>query len=425
MEVGATAATSEGNGKSIAINVKFTGKSIPITIPCDSTVKDLKSLLQPLTNVLPRGQKLIFKGKVLADEMTLAASEVANGAKMMLMASQGLHQGGGPILREAKPRPRERSIQNENKLVDVKQRVSVDKSRLERWKATGVIALSDSNLKAIPNEVWSCETSARVLDLSHNSINHVPSQVGCLSSMQKLLLNVNEISEESISWDGLAFLKHLTVLSLSHNLLTTLPSALGSLTSLKQLHVANNKLMSLPDEIRFLTRLEVLKVSNNRMSIVPSTIGECSSLTEVQDLCSKEPFFHTLLISLGNIDSQHSPPPLPPPGPPKVLLTCLAMVQVDLSSNLLSELPESLGCLLNLKALHLSHNGLRSLPCTLFKMCIHLSTLDLHNTEVTIDLLRQYEGWEAFDERRRLKHQKQLDFRVMRQADFDEGADKH
>ena len=56
------AATSEGNGKSIAINVKFTGKSIPITIPCDSTVKDLKSLLQPLTNVLPRGQKLIFKG---------------------------------------------------------------------------------------------------------------------------------------------------------------------------------------------------------------------------------------------------------------------------------------------------------------------------------------------------------------------------
>lgn len=97
--------------------------------------------------------------------------------------------------------------------------------------------------------MWSCETSARVLDLSNNSIKHVPSEVGRLSStqvklipvflftfslewlkfpfvkslqfyhdLQKLLLNVNEISEESISWDGLAFLKHLTVLSLSHNL---------------------------------------------------------------------------------------------------------------------------------------------------------------------------------------------------------------
>ncbi|KGN47055.1 LRR repeats and ubiquitin-like domain-containing protein At2g30105 [Cucumis sativus] len=378
MEVGATATTSEPNRKSISINVKFTGKSIPITLPPDSTVKDLKSLLQPLTNVLPRGQKLIFKGKVLADEMTLAASEVANGAKMMLMASQGLHQGDGPILREARTRPRERSVQNASKLVDEKQRVPVDKSRFERWKATGVIALSDCNLKVIPNEVWSCETSARVLDLSNNSINRVPSQVGSLSKLQKLLLNVNEISDESISWNGFPFLKHLTVLSLSHNLLTTLPSALGSLTSLKQLHVNNNKLMSLPDEIKFLTRLEVLKVGHNRISVVPSTIGECSSLTEV-----------------------------------------------DLSSNLLSELPETLGCLLNLKALHLNHNGLTSLPSTLFKMCIQLSTLDLHNTEITIDLLRQYEGWKAFDERRRLKHQKQLDFRVMNQADFDEGADKH
>lgn len=35
----------------------------------------------------------MISGKVLADEMTLAASEVANGAKVMLMASQGLHQG--------------------------------------------------------------------------------------------------------------------------------------------------------------------------------------------------------------------------------------------------------------------------------------------------------------------------------------------
>ncbi|KAG7035347.1 LRR repeats and ubiquitin-like domain-containing protein [Cucurbita argyrosperma subsp. argyrosperma] len=378
MELGAMATTSEGNGKSIAISVKFAGKSIRVTAACDSTVKDLKSLLQPLTNVLPRGQKLIFKGKVLADEMTLAASEINNGAKVMLMASQGLYQGDGPILLEARTRPRERSTPNAKNLVDEKKRVSVDKSRLERWKATGVIALSDCNLKAIPDEVWSCETSARVLDLSNNSIKHVPSQVSCLSSTQKLLLNVNEISDASISWDGLAFLKRLTVLSLSHNLLTTLPSALGSLTSLKQLHVTNNKLTSIPDEIRFLIQLEVLKVSNNRISIVPSTLGECSSLTEV-----------------------------------------------DLSSNLLSELPETLGCLHNLKALHLSHNGLRSLPTTLFKMCIHLSTLDLHHTEITIDLLRQYEGWEAFDERRRSKHQKQLDFRVMSQAEFDEGADKH
>ncbi|MCL7024961.1 hypothetical protein MKW94_018346, partial [Papaver nudicaule] len=42
-------------------------------------------------------------------------------------------------------------------------------------------------------------------------------------------------------------------------------------------------------------------------------------------------------------------------------------------------------------------------------MCTQLSTVDLHNTEITIDVLRQFEGWEAFDECRRLKHQEQLD----------------
>lgn len=83
-------------------------------------------------------------------------------------------------------------------------------------------------------------------------------------------------------------------------------------------------------------------------------------------------------------------------------------------------------------------------------MCVQLSTLDLHGTEITADLLRQvykclvineiflaciywgdahliswqFEGWESFDERRRLKHQKQLDSRVTSSAEFDEGADK-
>lgn len=103
------------------------------------------------------------------------------------------------------------------------------------------------------------------------------------------------------------------------------------------------------------------------------------------------------------------------------------------------------------QALHLSNNGLKSLPRTLFTACIQLSALDLHNTEITVDVLRQVcthplplpssnsmngilsshnslrgqiEGWEDFDERRRSKHQKQLDFRVVGSAEFDESADK-
>lgn len=37
----------------------------------------------------------------------------------------------------------------------------------------------------------------------------------------------------------------------------------------------------------------------------------------------------------------------------------------------------------------------------------------------------QFEGWDNFDERRRSKHQKQIEFRVGVSRDFDEGADKN
>lgn len=54
------------NRSTITVNVKFSGRSIPVEISDESTVEHLKSLLQPHTNVLPRGQKLIFKGYFLS-----------------------------------------------------------------------------------------------------------------------------------------------------------------------------------------------------------------------------------------------------------------------------------------------------------------------------------------------------------------------
>lgn len=67
MEEGGAADPNEkgkGESKDITISIKFSGRSIPLTLSPDSTITHLKSLLQPLTNVLTRGQKLIFKGSI-------------------------------------------------------------------------------------------------------------------------------------------------------------------------------------------------------------------------------------------------------------------------------------------------------------------------------------------------------------------------
>ncbi|XP_035831558.1 plant intracellular Ras-group-related LRR protein 8 isoform X2 [Helianthus annuus] len=311
----------ETKEKMIQVSVKFNGRWIPLSLSADTTVKDLKSVLQPLTNLLPRGQKLIAKGKILDDQMNL------NGlSKIQLIGSQGLHQGSGPIIKKESPDLRKTNYNNN-------KQVSVVKSQFERWKLTGVISLSDSGIKLIPQDVWNCGSSVRFLDLNSNSIEDVPEDVAALTSLQKLFLNANCITDESLSWKGLSSLKSLSLMSLSHNLLTTITSRIGS---------------------------------------------------------------------------------------------CSTLVEVDFSQNLLIELPETLSNLTNLKALHLHNNGLRSLPSTLLKNCTQLSTLDLHGTEITMDMLREFEGWESFDERRVLKHSKQLAFRVQGASSsyFDEGADK-
>ncbi|KAL5580677.1 hypothetical protein UlMin_013119 [Ulmus minor] len=371
------ASGSSTDNSTISVNVKFGGRTMEIpNLSPDSTIKDLKSILQSLTNVLPRGQKLICKGKLLVDEMTLRASEITNGSKIMLMASQGLHQGSGPIVKQVEWQPiRKTNIPDKS----AKEKTPVpDMTRLQRWKATGVIALSECNLKVIPDMVWASGAYTRVLDLSNNAIIEVPVRISCLRGIQKLLLNANNIMDGQFSWEGVTSLKFLQVLSLNQNNLTTLPPSLGKLTLLNQLNVSNNKLTSLPTEIRCLTQLEVLKANKNRLCSIPESIGDCN-----------------------------------------------ALIEVDFSSNFLSEVPDTFGNLHNLKSLSLGNNGLKSLPSTLFKMCLQLTKLDLHNTEITMDQLRQFDGWESFDERRRLKDQKKLDFRVVGSTAFDEGADKN
>uniref|UniRef100_A0A452YBM5 Ubiquitin-like domain-containing protein n=1 Tax=Aegilops tauschii subsp. strangulata TaxID=200361 RepID=A0A452YBM5_AEGTS len=92
----------ESSPPTITVQVKFAGRTIPVEVPTSASTAELKLLLQPLTNVLPRGQKLICKGKVLADAASLSSMQVGDGSKVMLIASQGLHQGvKAPSLRIA------------------------------------------------------------------------------------------------------------------------------------------------------------------------------------------------------------------------------------------------------------------------------------------------------------------------------------
>ncbi|XP_057508552.1 LRR repeats and ubiquitin-like domain-containing protein At2g30105 [Actinidia eriantha] len=185
----------------------------------------------------------------------------------------GVHRRRPQVSSPTSPLPLKNS--SSKKPWQVRREITVEKSLFKSWKATGEIALSKCDLTVIPVEVWICGPYASVLDLGHNSLKDVPAAICCLCSVQRLLLNANELLDASISWEGLTSLKSITVLSFSQNYLTTLPSALGELTSLRHLHIAKNDLTCLPTEIGRLTRLQVLEANSNRIWTVPSSIGEC------------------------------------------------------------------------------------------------------------------------------------------------------
>ncbi|KAL0419230.1 UNVERIFIED_CONTAM: Plant intracellular Ras-group-related LRR protein 8 [Sesamum radiatum] len=106
----------------LKLNIKFSGRSIPVEIGADSTIKDLKSLLQPLTNVLLEAKSSSSKD--------------------------------GPVKKEAVTLPSVRRVNDITRGKKEKSEGSVTKSQLERWKATGVIALSDCGL-TVPKVILS------------------------------------------------------------------------------------------------------------------------------------------------------------------------------------------------------------------------------------------------------------------------------
>ncbi len=75
--------------------------------------------------------------------------------------------------------------------------------------------------------------------------------------------------------------KHLLHLDISHNSLESLPSRIGDLFLLIEINCSCNKIKKLPTEIGKLSKLKVLKAERNQISLLPDEIGQCTELEEL------------------------------------------------------------------------------------------------------------------------------------------------
>lgn len=214
----------------------------------------------------------------------------------------------------------------------------------------------------------------RVLDYSRNAIRDVDARVSRLKNVTRIVLRDNDVI--SVPWESLAALK-LTFLDLSGN--AHLGGAMSTpLVFLQTLNLARCGLTS--EQLRFegFASLRHVCVAGNKLKTLPD-FADCPDL-EV----------------------------------------------IDASENEISFAPAALGRLRALRSLNLAKNAitLAGVPSALLTDASSLVELVLHDNPVSMESLREIEGWDAFDARRRARASKSIDSSVMLSSTvFDEGGD--
>ncbi|GAB1539352.1 hypothetical protein NUACC21_20180 [Scytonema sp. NUACC21] len=210
---------------------------------------------------------------------------------------------------------------------------------------------------------------ATELDLSGKGLSFLPSEIGKLSELQKLILGKYWYNKEG------------SIVGTIGNNLSALPKEIGQLHQLEELEIVGNRLKTLPPEIGLLTNLRSLNLESNQLSELPAEIVQLTNLQSLylgDNQLSKLPpeiFQLTNLQSLSLGDNQLSELP-----PEIVQLTNLQ--SLNLSSNQLGELPPEIVQLTNLQSLDLSSNQLSELPAEIFQLT-NLQSLDLSSNQLS------------------------------------------
>jgi len=407
------------------LTVQHGAKAHALELGDDPTPDDLRAALMEASGVLPRHQKLVFKGKVLpganpsratpasllAPPVTLASLGIGDGAKLMLLAQQG--GDGGHVAATAGTAALAAKRAADAAATAAKRAATAATAgggsggggqdwaaRASVWAKTGVISLRDAGLTDLPEALYGAAAgAATAADLGGNpALTSLPPRL-CAAAAPRLAR-----------------------LRLTGTGLPTLPPSIGSLTRLETLLLDRCRLAGpLPAELWALPALKRLSLARNP--------------------------------GLGSL--QAAPPPSPPPPPPppspsppfswpptlEVLdvshcglaalpaglgAACPRLALVDARSNRIGPtIPADLG---RVPALRLDGNRIASLPAGFFDAPgAAIALLSLHANPVTAEALREAPGWAAYDERRRAAVSKRLAGRAVTAPGggtaFDEGAD--
>ena len=216
----------------------------------------------------------------------------------------------------------------------------------------------------------------------HGRRVHVP-RVAALVNVTKLRLSGNDVCSLDDFFHSLAALPALTTLALEDNAIAVFPTPTpGSFPRLEELTLDGNALTSLPDAFgdgASMQSLRRLGVSGNALRSLPPSLGSCPRLDAI-----------------------------------------------DARRNAIDAIPESFAAASMLRSLLLDGNrvGVGGVPTSVLAGCAQLCELSLRDNAATMEELREIDGWDAYETRRKARAGKVLESRVMLgERAFDEGGD--
>ena len=403
----------------ISLQVKRNKDRFEFDVDANATVDDVFSSIEEKTNALKRTMKLIVNGKTLTafdDGKKIFAEMVKKkGSKVTAMLLDGapLVGGGGStsagaamassVAEKRRREAKEKMMAQKDERAKERKSKGVESSynannKSSNWEKTGICSSQNSGLDALPTaalEALRESAKVKVFDFSLNAIALVPNSIITLPALQnvtRVSLCNNAIESAGIDFkvlfENLRFLKYLDV---SNNNLSGAMDVVNSRSEERekskrpplQLKISNNKITSFSSSFfKSCPPLERFDASGNQISE------------------SIEHYF---------VGSE----------------TTLA--HINLANNFrINAIPNAFRNMKSLQSLILDGNKIdkKGLPAVVLRECDRLSELSLKQNQVTIEELRELDGWDAYNERRVSRADKILDAKTMLgDASFREGAD--
>ncbi|CAF91595.1 unnamed protein product, partial [Tetraodon nigroviridis] len=220
------------------------------------------------------------------------------------------------------------------------------------------VDLSCCSLEQLPPNLFYSQDLTH-LNLKHNflSADQRLQQLQRFSRLRSLNLSNNHLSQFPLA---ICDIPTLTEVNLSCNYLVSIPCSVGAMTNLQTFLLDGNNLNELPKELGSLQRLSYLGLSFNHFNHVPQILEQ---LPCMEKLCMAGNSLETLtlqnfrLLRVKHIDLRNHMEALP-----DWLCEAKKLEVLDVSHNLIADLPARLLCSNSLRKLSAGHNQLQKLP---------------------------------------------------------------